>query len=111
MFFYPFHTLFKHNGAFAVARESMQAPLDQSGSNLPENRYTRKDLNKARTKAKVVGWLQGAAVGVGGYFLLGVAGWIPIALGVGAASYVGYRIFTRRSRAKKIEAGKGADQL
>ncbi len=65
--------------------------------NVPEKQYTQKDVEKARIKGKVVGWVQGAVVGIGGVLLMSVAGWIPIVLGVGLAGYIGTKLISRRS--------------
>jgi len=60
--------------------------------NLPAKIYTEKDLERARTTSKVVGWLQGAGVVIGGAIVLNVLGWIPTVVVVGGVAYVGYRL-------------------
>jgi hypothetical protein len=45
--------------------------------NLPV-KYTRTDLENARTKGQLVGWVQAGAVVVGGVLLLKAIGWIPV---------------------------------
>jgi hypothetical protein len=61
-------------------------------SNLP-GIYSQKDVENARTKGQLVGWLQGGAVGVGGMLLLGVIGWIPTLAVVGVGGFVLYKLF------------------
>ncbi len=66
--------------------------------NLPAKIYTEKDLASAKQKSKVIGWLQGAGVVVGGTIVLNMlSGWIPIVLVIGGVAYVGYRLLTRGS--------------
>ena len=65
--------------------------------NLPEKLYTKKDVDNAGTKGRVVGWLQGAAVGVGGFLLMGFVGWIPIILVLGLVGYLGFKLLFGRS--------------
>ena len=55
-------------------------------SDLPQ-RSTPSDLENAKTKGQVIGWLQGFAVGVGGMILLGMLGWIPALLVVGVGGF------------------------
>jgi MFS superfamily sulfate permease-like transporter len=40
--------------------------------------YTEEELQNARTKGQVVGWLQGGAAVALFVFLLGFLGWIPL---------------------------------
>ena len=49
-------------------------------------RYTKTDVENARTKGQLVGWLQGAGVTFGLMFVIGIIGWLPgILLGAGLA--------------------------
>jgi hypothetical protein len=68
-----------------------------TNSNLPE-RFSRTDLDNARTKGQVLGWVQGLAVGIGGMILLGMLGWIPAILLVGGGGYLLYKAFSGPSR-------------
>jgi hypothetical protein len=56
--------------------------------------HTRQELENARTKGQVIGWLQGA----GAMLLLGLAlkfvGWIPLLVAGGVAVYVAYRLLS-----------------
>jgi hypothetical protein len=63
--------------------------------NLPV-KYTRTDLENARTKGQLVGWVQAGAVVVGGVLLLKAIGWIPVLLMVVAATFIGYKVLTRK---------------
>jgi hypothetical protein len=55
---------------------------------------TKQELENARTKGQVIGWIQGAgaviAVGVALKFL----GWIPVLLIGGAVVYLGYKLLS-----------------
>ena len=59
---------------------------------------TRQDLDNARTKGQVVGWVQGA----GAVLLLGIvlnlAGWIPVVVVGGGVAYLIYRVLFGRKR-------------
>ncbi len=55
--------------------------------NLPQKIYTEKELTRAKTKAKLGGWLQGGGVVLGGAILWNLIGWIPVVIGVGAVGY------------------------
>jgi hypothetical protein len=59
-------------------------------------RYTHAELENARTKGQVVGWIQGA----GALLVLGVVfkliGWIPTVLVVGVVAYLLYKMFAKK---------------
>jgi hypothetical protein len=59
-------------------------------------RYTHTELENARTKGQVVGWIQGA----GALLVLGVVfkliGWIPTVLVAGVVGYILYKMFARK---------------
>jgi hypothetical protein len=58
-------------------------------------RYTKVDLENARTKGQLVGWLQGAGVTFVLLMVVGLIGWIPaIVVGVGAAALL-YKLLKR----------------
>jgi hypothetical protein len=67
-----------------------------SDSNLP-GLYSKGDVDNARTKGQLIGWVQGAAVAVGGMLLMGVIGWLPTLAIVSVVGYLLYRLL-RRSR-------------
>ena len=71
--------------------------------NLPVKQYTETDIASARQKGKVVGWLQAAAVIIGGSMVLNLLGWIPTVLAVGAVGYGGYKWMTRSSKEDESE--------
>jgi hypothetical protein len=55
---------------------------------------TKQELQNARTKGQVIGWIQGA----GAVLALGIAikflGWIPVILVGGAVVYLGYKLLS-----------------
>lgn len=58
-------------------------------------RYTKTDLDNARTKGQLLGWLQGAGITFGVMFVIGLIGWLPgILLGAGLA-FVLYKLLKR----------------
>jgi len=63
--------------------------------NLPV-KYTRTDLDNAKTKGQLIGWVQAGAVVLGGVLLLKAIGLIPVLLMVGAAAFIGYKVVTRK---------------
>jgi len=60
--------------------------------------YTQKDVERARTKGELVGLVKGVAVGVAGFFLLGVIGWIPTLAVVGVGGFVLWKLFSGPSK-------------
>ncbi len=68
--------------------------------NLPEKTYTETELTRAKTTGRVVGWLQGGAVVLGGAILWNLMGWIPVIIGV---VVVGWVLMKLLSRPKKQE--------
>ena len=63
--------------------------------NLPV-KYTRTDLENARTKGQMIGWVQAGAVVLGGVLLLKAIGWLPVLLVVAAATFIGYKVLSRK---------------
>ena len=63
--------------------------------NLPV-KYTRTDLENARTKGQMIGWVQAGAVVLGGMLLLKAIGWLPVLLVVAAATFIGYKVLSRK---------------
>ncbi len=63
--------------------------------NLPEKVHTEKELTRARTTSRVVGWLQGGAVVLGGAILWNLMGWIPVVIGVVAGGWVLTKLLSR----------------
>jgi hypothetical protein len=55
--------------------------------NLPEKIYTKKDLERAKDSAQVVGWLQGAGVVIGAAILWNLLGWVPVLLVIVAVGW------------------------
>ena len=64
--------------------------------NLPEKIYTETDLTKAKAKSRVIGWVQGGGVVLGGAILLNLLGWIPVVVGIAAVSWVLYKLLSRK---------------
>lgn len=56
--------------------------------NLPAKRYTEAQLEKARNRERMIGWLQGAGVVVGSAVLWNLLGWIPVLLVLVAVGWV-----------------------
>ena len=56
--------------------------------------YTKKDVDRARTKGELVGWIKGGVVGVVGMLLVGVIGWIPTLAVIGVGGFVVYKVFS-----------------
>ena len=58
--------------------------------------YTRDQLENARTKGQLLGWIQGAAsVGIL-MFLLQFVGWIPLLVIAAVVGFGGYKVITRK---------------
>ena len=53
--------------------------------------YTEKDLARARSRGKMVGWVQGGVATLVGGMVLQFIGWIPAVMVLGAVAYVLYR--------------------
>ena len=68
--------------------------------NLPV-KYTRTDLENARTKGQLIGWVQAGAVVLGGVLLLKAIGWIPVLVVVAAAAFIGYKVLSRKKGASE----------
>lgn len=56
--------------------------------------YSKKDVDRARTKGELVGWIKGGVVGIVGMLLLGVIGWIPTLAVIGVGGFVVYKLFS-----------------
>lgn len=63
--------------------------------NLPEKIYTAKDVERAKDKAQIVGWLQGAGVVIGGAILWNLLGWIPVLIAIVAVGWVMVKLISR----------------
>jgi hypothetical protein len=61
--------------------------------NLPAL-HSQKDVDNARTKGQIIGWVQGAVVGIGGMLLLGVIGWIPTLVILGVGGFLLYKLLS-----------------
>ena len=56
--------------------------------------FTQKQLDNARVRGQVKGWVQGAVSTFLFLLLLKFLGWIPAILILGLIGYMGYRIFS-----------------
>ncbi len=54
--------------------------------------HTRRDLERARNRGQMIGWVQGAGVVIVGGMVLNLLGWIPTLLVVGGVAYVLYKL-------------------
>lgn len=58
--------------------------------------YTHEQLENARTKGQVIGWVQGG-VAVGALlFLLQFVGWIPLIIIASLLAFAGFKIASRK---------------
>ena len=64
-------------------------------SNLPGKTYTETQLTRATVTSRVIGWLQGGAVVLGGAILLRFLGWIPVIIGLVVAGWVLIKLLSR----------------
>lgn len=62
---------------------------------LPDKIYTERDIQRARTSSKVIGWLQGGAAVLIGGMMLNIVGWIPALVIVGVVGYVAYKVLSK----------------
>jgi hypothetical protein len=60
--------------------------------------YTKKEVDRARTKGEVIGFIKGGVAGVAGVMLLGVIGWIPTIAVLGVGGFVAYKLFSGPSK-------------
>lgn len=58
--------------------------------------YTHEQLENARTKGQVIGWVQGGAAVGALLFLLQFIGWIPLILIAGLLAFAGFKIASRK---------------
>lgn len=61
-------------------------------------RPTKQELEDARTRGQVIGWLQGAGAVVALGLLLKIVGWVPLLVVGGAAAYLAWRMLGRKSK-------------
>jgi hypothetical protein len=61
-----------------------------SGTDL--ERYTRTDLENARTKGQLIGWVQGGGIVLVGGLLLKFVGWIPTLAVIGVGGFLLYKL-------------------
>ena len=73
-------------------------PRRQIRVNLPEKYHTDEDLELARTKGQVIGWVQGGAAVIVGGLVLNLLGWLPAVLVLGAVGWVAYKLVTKAAK-------------
>ena len=71
--------------------------------NLPAKVYTKSDVEQAKKSGKMVGWMQAAAVIIGGAFVWNLLGWIPTVLVIGAVVYGLYRLLAKPEKSAKVD--------
>lgn len=54
--------------------------------------YSRRDVEKAKRRGQVAGWLQGAGVVLAGVLLLKFLGWIPVLLLVAGVGFLAMKL-------------------
>ncbi|MCH8811003.1 MAG: hypothetical protein IID07_04170 [Gemmatimonadetes bacterium] len=72
-------------------------------SSLPERTYTEKQLTRVKATSRVIGWLQGGAVVLGGAILWRFLGWIPVIIGVVVVGWVLTKLLSRSKNQKEDE--------
>lgn len=87
-----------------LAARGASQPPNREGENMSDidripgegaiTLYTDRDLERARNRGKLVGWLQGGVAVVAGGILLQLLGWIPTALVLGLVGYGLYRLLS-----------------
>ena len=60
--------------------------------------YTKKEVDNARTKGEVIGFIKGGVAGVAGVMLLGVIGWLPTLAVLGVGGFVVYKLLSGPSK-------------
>ncbi|HKG95520.1 MAG TPA: hypothetical protein VKA84_26650 [Gemmatimonadaceae bacterium] len=58
-------------------------------------RYTETDLQNARTKGQIVGWVQGGVAAFALLLVVGLIGWIPSILLLAVVAAVVYKLLKR----------------
>ncbi|MGB1049845.1 MAG: hypothetical protein ACPG3U_09185 [Rhodothermales bacterium] len=58
--------------------------------------YTHDQLENARTKGQVIGWVQGGAAVGALLFLLQFIGWIPLIAVASLLAFMGFKIASRK---------------
>jgi len=63
--------------------------------------YTRSDVESARTRGQLIGWVQGAGAAIAIGVVFSLIGWIPTVLLAGGVGYLVYRaLFKGRTPAQ-----------
>lgn len=57
--------------------------------------YSKDQLESARNRGQLVGWIQGAGAVIAAALVWNLLGWIPLLLGVGVVGYVLYKLMSK----------------
>ncbi|HIF08118.1 MAG TPA: hypothetical protein EYQ64_14625 [Gemmatimonadetes bacterium] len=72
-------------------------------TNHPDKVYTEKELSRAKTTSRVIGWLQGGGIVLGGAILWNLMGWIPVVVGLAAVGWVAVKLMGRSKKQEEDE--------
>ena len=75
---------------------------------LPLMQFTEQDLAKARTRGKLVGWIQGGGAVLAAAFVWNLLGWIPTLAVLGGVIYVLYKLMSRSRKSDAVGGEGGA---
>jgi len=67
-------------------------------SKLARKDYTQTDLDNARTKGQILGWVQGGIGVIAGLLVLRFVGWIPTLVVLGVLGFLALKLLTGRKR-------------
>lgn len=67
-------------------------------SDLPAKIYDETDIDRARSRGKLVGWVQGAGAVIVLGIVLNLLGWIPTIVVTGLVGWVAYKLLFGRSK-------------
>jgi hypothetical protein len=65
---------------------------------VPDRMHSPTEVQNARTKGQVIGWIQGAGVTIATIWVLKLVGWIPALLVIGALGFVGFKLLFRKKK-------------
>ena len=65
--------------------------------------YTEKELSRAKTTSRVIGWLQGGGIVLGGAILWNLMGWIPVVVGLAVVGWVLVKLMGRGKKQEEEE--------
>ena len=68
--------------------------ITRSDASTDMTRYSKADLESAKNRGQLVGWIQGGGAVIAGGIVLNLLGWIPMVLVVGAVGFVLYKLLS-----------------